>query len=94
MGNPRGSNRQMIPASAPNTRNRPSVMITSGRWSDGSNGRISTRSITAPIAALISMPTTTASHIGSPRSVASTSTMKAPNIAISPWAKLISVVAL
>ena len=32
-------------------------MITSGRWSEGSNGRISTRSITAPIAALINMPT-------------------------------------
>ena len=84
----------MIPARELINKNNPNVMITNGKWSDGSNGRISVRSVPAARIAEMIIPRNSASHIGMPRSVASTRTMKAPNIAISPWAKLISVVAL
>jgi hypothetical protein len=49
---------------------RPNVISTTGRWSLGSNGRISTRSVAAPPAAMIAMATMMETHTGQPHFVA------------------------
>ena len=61
-GKARPSNAQMTPAMALRIRNSDSVTMTIARWLDGSNGRISTRSISAaPIAdSTMAMSTATA----------------------------------
>ena len=63
-GNARPSNAQMTPAMAFNIKNNDNVTITIARWFDGSNGRISTRSITAAPIADRNMAITTATAPG------------------------------
>jgi hypothetical protein len=68
--------------------------MTMARWFDGSNGRSSTRSMPAATIADRSIAMSTATAPGMSKALAMEYAMKAPIIAISPWAKLTTPVAL
>ncbi len=66
----RPSKAQMTPAMALRMRNNDNVTMTIARWLDGSNGRISTRSITAAPIPDSTMAMTTANRAGMSKALA------------------------
>ena len=68
---------------------RPSVMITMVRTDASSTGRIRTRSIVTPPAKAIASTIGNATQNDSPRFI-SDQAMNVVNVAISPWAKLMT----
>ena len=93
LGNARISADQIRLASPLNVRTRPIVMITIVRTDALETGAMTTRWIPRPSAKAKASVTTNAGQYDQPWFSISVQAMKVVNIAISPWAKLITPVA-